>query len=153
MTTTANAAVRGTVAASPAEVWHLIADPGRAVAWWPHAERAEDVQGGRFTMVVRSARGVPVRSDWRVVASRREQRQRWQQDLAGTPFAGVLKASVLEVQLEPDGDGCAVTVLVERELASSGIAARALGRRASRRHAGDALARLSRLANATAAAR
>lgn len=148
--TTANASVSTTVAAPPADVWHLISDPGRAVAWWPHAERAEDVQGGRFTLVVRSSRGVPVRMDWRVVASRRDVRQRWEQDLAGTPFAAVLRSSAVEIQLEPDGDGCRVTVGVERELVNRGFAARWLGRRASRRHAGDALARLSRLANASA---
>ncbi|MBF6620610.1 MAG: SRPBCC family protein [Patulibacter sp.] len=147
---TANAAVSATVAASPADVWHLISEPSRAVSWWPHAERAEDVQGGRFTMVVRSSRGVPVRTDWRVAASRRDVRQRWEQDLAGTPFAAVLRSSAIEIRLEPDGDGCLITVVVERELENRGLVARWLGRRASRRHAGDALARLSRSANASA---
>jgi uncharacterized protein YndB with AHSA1/START domain len=151
--TTADASVSSTVAAPPADVWHLIADPSRAVAWWPHAERAEDVQGGRFTMVVRSSRGVPVRMDWRVAASRRASRQRWEQDLAGTPFAAVLRSSAIEILLEPDGDGCRITVVVERQLVNRGFAARWLGRRASRRHAGDALARLSRVATATATAR
>lgn len=146
----ANAAVSGTVKASTGDVWHLISDPGRAVAWWPHAERAEDVSGGRFTFVVRSSRGVPVRMDWRVAASRRERLQRWEQDLAGTPFARVLKASAVEIRLEPDDDGCRITVAVERELENRGLVAGWFGRRASRRHAGDALARLSRLANASA---
>lgn len=150
---TADADVSGTVAATPADVWHLISDPGRAVAWWPHAERAEDVSGGRFTFVVRSSRGVPVRMDWRVAASRRERVQRWEQDLAGTPFARVLKASAVEIRLEPtDDDGCRITVAVERELVNRGPIAGWFGRRASRRHAGDALSRLSRLANATARA-
>lgn len=151
--TGANADVSGTVAASTADVWHLISDPGRAVAWWPHAERAEDVDGGRFTFVVRSSRGVPVRIDWRVAASRRERVQRWEQDLAGTPFARVLKASAVEIRLEPaDSDGCRITVAVERELVNRGLIAGWFGRRASRRHAGDALSRLSRLANASARA-
>ncbi|MFA4927518.1 MAG: SRPBCC domain-containing protein [Patulibacter sp.] len=149
---TSNATASTTVAASPADVWHLISDPSRSVAWWPHAERAEDVQGGRFTMVVRSSRGVPVRMDWRVAASRRERLQRWEQDLAGTPFAAVLRSSAVEIRLEPDGDGCEITVIVERELENRGFVARRLGRRASRRHAGDALARLSRVATATASA-
>ncbi len=151
--TAAHAAVGGRVAASPADVWHLISDPGRAVAWWPHAERAEDVTGGRFTFVVRSSRGVPVRMDWRVAASRRERLQRWEQDLAGTPFARVLEASAVEIRIEPAGDGCAITVAVERELTNRGVIAGWFGRRASRRHAGDALARLTRVANASARAR
>lgn len=150
--TTANATVSGTVPATPADVWHLISDPGRAIAWWPHAERAEDVSGGRFTLVVRSSRGVPVRMDWRVAASRRESRQRWEQDLAGTPFAKVLRSSAIEIRLEPAGDGCEITISVERELENRGLVAGWLGRRASRRHAGDALSRLSRLATATASA-
>ncbi len=150
--TTVNASARSTVAASPADVWHLISDPGRAIAWWPHAERVEDVSGGRFTLVVRSSRGVPVRMDWRVAASRRESRQRWEQDLAGTPFAKLLRSSAVEIQLEPDGDGCAITVIVERDLVNRGFSARWLGRRASRRHAGDALSRLVRVAKSTASA-
>lgn len=148
--TTANAEVSGTVPAAPADVWHLISDPGRAVAWWPRAERVEDVSGGRFTLVGRSSRGVPVRMDWRVAASRRDQRQRWEQELAGTPFAKLLRSSAVEIRLEPADAGCRITVSVERELENRGLAARWLGRRASRRHAGDALARLSRLATATA---
>lgn len=147
--TAVNATASGTVDASTADVWHLISDPGRAVSWWPHAERAEDVDGGRFTFVVRSSRGVPVRIDWRVAASRRERLQRWEQDLAGTPFARVLKASAVEIRLEPAGEGCRITVAVERELENRGMIARWFGRRASRRHAGDALARLSRLAHAS----
>ncbi len=101
-------------------------------------------------LVVRSSRGVPVRMDWRVAGSRRERLQRWEQDLAGTPFARVLKASAVEIRLEPADEGCRITVAVERELENRGLIAGWFGRRASRRHAGDALARLSRLANASA---
>lgn len=141
------------VDASPEELWRLISEGSRLVAWWPRAERAEDVQGGRFTLVLHSSRGVPIRTDWRVTASRREQLQRWEQELAGTPFAKALKRSAVEIRLEATDDGrCRTTVSVERELVPRGFLAGLLGKRASRRQAGDALARLSRVATATAAA-
>ncbi|MGX6446960.1 SRPBCC family protein [Patulibacter sp. S7RM1-6] len=85
--------------AAPEDVWTQIADGARVATWWPAAERAEDVRGGRFTLVLRSSRGVPVRTDWRVAASRRPERQRWEQELAGTPFAGTLRRSAVELRI------------------------------------------------------
>ncbi len=142
-----------TINAPPSVVWRLISDGSRLVGWWPMVERAEDVQGGRFTLVMRSRRGVPIRTDWRVAASRREELQRWEQDLKGSPFAKMLTRSAIEVRLEPIADDrCQVTVVVEREMAQRGVVAGFLGRRASRRQAGDALARLGRAATAASAA-
>lgn len=141
----AEAEATRTVDATPDAVWAQIGDGRRVAGWWPLAERAEDVQGGRFTLVLRSSRGVPVRTDWRVVVSRRPERQRWEQDLAGTPFAATLRRSAVELRLEPaDGGRCRVTVAVEREMTRGGLTARVFGRRAARRHAGDAAARLAR---------
>lgn len=152
-TTTANGSATRTVDLTPADIWFLVCEGNRLVSWWPLAERAEDVRGGRFTLVLRSSRGVPVRMDWRVATSQRDRVQRWEQELAGTPFQRVLRRSAVELRLEPVGeDGCRITMSVERELATRGFVARLLGRRASRRQAGDALARLVRVATATAAA-
>jgi uncharacterized protein YndB with AHSA1/START domain len=148
-----HAAATRVLGAAPEDVWRLISDGNRLVAWWPLVERAEDVQGGRFTLVLRSSRGVPVRMDWRVVASRRDELQRWEQELAGTPFAKSLKRSVVEVRLErADDGGCRTTVVVEREMVQRGLVAGFFGRRAARRQAGDALARLARVAAATSGA-
>ncbi|WP_320671600.1 SRPBCC family protein [Patulibacter defluvii] len=146
MANDASAVATAVLDATPADVWYLISDGGRIVSWWPRAERVEDVQGGRFTLVLRSSRGVPVRMDWRVAASRREQLQRWEQDLAGTPFARALTRSAVELRLEPVDDGarCRVTYAVERDLVQRGFIARLLGRRAARRQAGEALDQLRR---------
>lgn len=132
--------------AAPADVWYLVSDGGRVAHWWPRAERAENVEGGRFTLVLRSSRDVPVRLDFRVTDSHREERQRWQQDLVNTPFARVLKRSAVEVTLDPRDDGarCSVTVSVERELVRGSWLTRVLARRAARRQAGDSLDRLKR---------
>lgn len=138
----------GTIEAPPETVWYWVADGGRLVSWWPRAERAEDVQGGRFTLVLRSSRGVPVRVDWRVSRSRREQLQRWEQELEDTPFAKALRHSAVELTIEPVDDGRAsrVTVTVERDLVQRGMAAGMLGRRAARRYADDLLSGLRRAA-------
>jgi carbon monoxide dehydrogenase subunit G len=142
---TANGSASGTTRATPEDVWHRVSDGSRVVAWWPHAERAEDVQGGVFTLVLRSSRGVPVRTDWQVSTSRRPELQRWEQGLAGTPFAKAFARSAIEVRIAPaDDGGSRVTVAVERELVQGGPVAGLLGRRAARRQAGAALSGLLR---------
>jgi uncharacterized protein YndB with AHSA1/START domain len=142
----ANGQASGTTPASPDEVWHHVSDGSRLPPWWPNAERTEDVQGGLFTIVQRSSRGVPVRTDWQVATSRRPELQRWEQSLAGTPFRRTLAQSAVEVRIEPAGaGGSRVTVSVEREVVQKGWVARLLGRRASKRQAGVALAGLLRV--------
>jgi len=138
----------GTTAAPPDEVWHHVSDGSRVSPWWPNAERAEDVQGGIFTLVLRSTRGVAVRTDWQVATSRRPEVQRWEQQLANTPFAKALDRSAVEVRIEPDGTGSRVTVVVDRELKQKGFFAARLGKKASKQHAGEALAGLLGLVDA-----
>jgi uncharacterized protein YndB with AHSA1/START domain len=137
----------GTIDATPETVWYWVADGGRLVSWWPRAERAEDVQGGRFTLVLRSSRGVPVRVDGRVSQSRREQLQRWEQELDDTPFAKAMRRSAVELRIEPaEGERSLVTVTVERDLVQRGLTAGMLGRRAARRYANELLTGLRRAA-------
>lgn len=141
----ANGSASKTTKASPDEVWHHVSDGSRVAPWWPNAERAEDVQGGIFTLVLRSSRGVPVRTDWQVGTSRRPEVQRWEQQIANTPFEKALVASAVEVRIEPaDGGGSRVTVSVERELKQKGLFATRLGTKASKEQAGQALASLLR---------
>lgn len=129
-----------TTDASPEDVWHHISNATRLPAWWPKAERAEDVQGGLFTLVLRSSRGVPVRTDWTTTTSRRPEVQRWEQQVVNTPFEKALKKSAVEIRLEPAGEGgTRVTVSVERELLQKGMFASRLGRKASNEQAGLAL--------------
>jgi uncharacterized protein YndB with AHSA1/START domain len=132
-----------TIKATPEEVWYHVSDGSRVAPWWPNAERAEDVQGGLFTLVLRSSRGVAVRTDWQVARSRRPELQRWEQQLANTPFAKALITSAVEVRIEPTDDGGSrVTLAVERELVQKGFFAARLGNKASKEQAGQALAGL-----------
>ncbi|MCK9248736.1 MAG: SRPBCC domain-containing protein [Solirubrobacteraceae bacterium] len=135
--------------ATAEEVWHLVSDGRRIVAWWPKAERAEDVQGGRFTLVLRSSRGVPVRLDWRIVEARRPRLLQLEQDIAGTPFERALSHSRVEIALEATDDGrCRASLTVDRGLQQRGVGVKLLGRRASRRHARELLDRLAHVAAA-----
>jgi uncharacterized protein YndB with AHSA1/START domain len=138
----ATATAEGTTTATPEEVWHHVSDGSRLPAWWPSAERAEDVRGGAFTLVLRSARGVLVRTDWTVGTSRRPQVQRWEQLLDGTPFAKALARSAVEVRISPDGEGARVAIEIDRELQQQGFFAARLGRRASKEQAERMLAGL-----------
>ncbi|MGE4427354.1 MAG: SRPBCC domain-containing protein [Solirubrobacteraceae bacterium] len=149
MAAQANATADSVIDASVDDVWHLISDGRRIVAWWPKAERAEDVQGGRFTLVLRSSRGVPVRMDWRITEARRGRLLRLEQDIDGTPFARALGHSRIEISLEGTDDGrCRASLRVERSLRQRGVGVGLLGRRASRRHARELLDRLERVATA-----
>ncbi|WP_026912189.1 SRPBCC family protein [Patulibacter minatonensis] len=134
-----------TTDAAPEDVWHHISNATRLPAWWPKAERAEDVQGGLFTLVLRSSRGVPVRTDWTTTTSKRPEVQRWEQQIVNTPFEKALKTSVVEIRLEPSGDGTRITVTVERELIQKGMLAARMGRKASKEQAGLALDGLLRV--------
>lgn len=141
----ANGSATKTTPAPPETIWHHVSDGSRVAPWWPNAERAEDVQGGLFTLVLRSSRGVAVRTDWQVATSRKPALQRWEQQLANTPFAKALLASAVEVTIEPtDAGGSKVTVSVQRELKQKGLFAARLGTKASREQAGQALAGLLR---------
>lgn len=104
------------LAASPQDVWELIADPHHLPRWWPGVERVEGVGDGRFTQVLRTQRGRPVRADFRVRESDRPWRRAWEQELPGTPFARVLSESVIEVHLEPSGSGTEVTIAQRQKL-------------------------------------
>ena len=98
------------------QLWELIADPHHLPRWWPGVERVEGVQEGRFTQVFRTKRGRPVRADFHVVASQPPWLCSWEQELPGTPFARVLSESVLEVHLEPAGEGTEVTIAQRQKL-------------------------------------
>ncbi len=101
---------RRTLPDPPQVVWELIADPHHQPRWWPGVERVEAVSEDRFTQVLRTQRGRPVRIDFAVVASEPPGHAAWRQELAGTPFARVLEESRVQFDLEPDGSGTAVTL-------------------------------------------
>ncbi len=92
------------IAARREAVWKLISDPHNLPRWWPRAARVEDVRGTgarmRWTTVLETERGVPVRADYRCAASEEPSRFEWRQEVDGTPFERILKSSALEIRLE-----------------------------------------------------
>ena len=80
--------------------------------------RVEDVQGGGFTEVMRTAKGKVVRADFELVAAdERERSLRWQQRLPGTPFARVLSSAETIVSLKEAGEHTDVTIELRQTLA------------------------------------
>jgi uncharacterized protein YndB with AHSA1/START domain len=88
-----------TIAAPPAGVWELIADPHHLPRWWPRVVRVEAVQEDAFTEVLRSDRGRTVRADFRLVQAQPPTRIVWSQEIGGTPFARVLRSAEVEIAL------------------------------------------------------
>jgi uncharacterized protein YndB with AHSA1/START domain len=111
------------IGASAETVWGLVADPDNLPRWWPETSRVEDVEGtpgspgGRFTQVMSTSRGRPVRADYRCTEAGAGSRLVWEQQLDGTPFEGFLRSAEVEVRLADGGDGrTAVTIEARRRL-------------------------------------
>jgi len=129
------------IAASPAAVWSLVADPHNLPRWFPETDRVEDVRGesavrrGRFTQVMTTRKGRTVRADYRCTAATAGQRLVWEQQLEGTPFAGFLRSAEVEVRI--DGRGApgesTVTVTARRRLRGLSRLGSVLMRRATGR--------------------
>jgi uncharacterized protein YndB with AHSA1/START domain len=105
-----------TIAAPQAELWELISDAHHHPRWWPGVERVEGVTEGRFTHVLKTKRGRPVRVDFVIAESRPPWVSAWRQELAGTPFARVLSESVIQLNLEPEGEATTVTIAHQQKL-------------------------------------
>jgi uncharacterized protein YndB with AHSA1/START domain len=110
------------LAASPAEVWEVIADPYQMPRWWPSVQRMEGVEDDRFTQVLGTRRRRSVRADFRVLASEPVEgeytsgHRTWSQEVAGTPFEPVLHESLTEVVVEPADTGTKVTIAQRQRL-------------------------------------
>lgn len=106
----------------PEAVWRLIADPHNLPRWWPRTVRVESVEGdpgarrSRFTQVLETQRGAPVRADWRTLESTRPRRLLWEQQIEGTPFEKFLRGSELEISIEPAAEGARVRLEGRRRL-------------------------------------
>lgn len=99
-----------TIAAPPREVWELVSDPSSLPRWWPRATRVEAVEEGRWTKVLATGEGRGVRADFRRAECEDGRRYAWEQELAGTPFARHLRASTMEIELRPEGEGTEVSL-------------------------------------------
>jgi len=132
--------------ATPEEIWAIVGDAYHLPRWWPRVTRVEGVDGDAFTQVLTTAKGVPVRADFRVVESAAPRVRRWAQQLVNTPFERVLEASEVEVRLEPAGEtGTRVAVSLAQRLHGMALLGSFMVRRAARRQLDDALNGLERL--------
>jgi uncharacterized protein YndB with AHSA1/START domain len=137
------------IAADSGRVWDLVSDPHNLPRWWPRATRVEDVWNpgsarGRWTAVLETERGTGVRADFRCTGSTAHRRFAWEQDVEGTPFERILRASALEIGLEPEGDATLVTLTSIEALRGLARMGSAMMRGASRRRLDEALAGIDR---------
>ncbi len=136
------------LAASPAEVWAVVGDPGELAGWWPRVERVESVDAAGFTEVFRTKQGRTVRADYRIATLAAEREIRVVQQLAGTPFERIFSAASKRVVLAPQDGGTGRT-LVTLELDQTPAGMARLGsfmvRKAMRAQLDEALAALGRL--------
>lgn len=132
--------------APQAAVWEVVSDPHHLPRWWPGVARVEDVRGGRFTEVIPTRRGKPVRLDFVVLESKPPRRCSWTQELAGTPFERLLSAWTTTITLEASSeDGCLVTLEEHQQLRGSFRAGLLLQRRPASRRVESALTALAGL--------
>ena len=108
--------------------------------------RVEGVEGPRFTQVLHTRKGRPVRIDFQITAHEPPHRQVWEQDLPGTPFERVLGESVIEVVIEPAEDGAEVTISQRQQLRGYSRMGGWMLRRATRRKLDEALEGLAGIA-------
>jgi uncharacterized protein YndB with AHSA1/START domain len=128
------------LAAPPEDVWATVGDPYHMPRWWPRVERVELVRGDGFTQLLRTDKGRAIRADFRVTQSRRPELRRWRQEVAGTPFEGILEWSETEIRLEPAGDAnTRVTLEQEQKLRGLARFGGFMARRAARQSLDSAL--------------
>jgi len=96
-----------TIPVPAAALWEIVRDPHHLPRWWPRVERVEDVDGGAFTEVMRTAKGKVVRADFDVVRADDDARAlTWSQRVQGTPFGRILSSSETHLELSrPPGQG------------------------------------------------
>jgi uncharacterized protein YndB with AHSA1/START domain len=136
---------RRSIGAAPAEVFSLVSDPYNLPRWWPRTVRVENVErtsGGRrsqWTKVLETADRRGVRADFRCISSAEGERYVWEQQVDGTPFGRILRSSVIEIGLEPDGGGTDVRLTSRQTLRGLSRLGSPMMRRATRRTLDEAL--------------
>ena len=126
--------------ATPEEIWAIVGDAYHLPRWWPRVTRVESVEGGAFTQVLTSAKGVPVRADFRVVESTAPSLRRWEQQLVNTPFERILTASAVSVRVEREGEATTrVAITLAQRLRGLGLLGGFMVRKAGRRQLDGAL--------------
>jgi uncharacterized protein YndB with AHSA1/START domain len=110
-----NVARRRVIDAPVESVWSVVSDPHHLPRWWPDTMRVENVRGGsgkriQWTTVLETKSGRGVRADFRCLSSATAERFVYEQDVADTPFERILRNSVTEIHLEPEGEATAVRI-------------------------------------------
>jgi carbon monoxide dehydrogenase subunit G len=134
-----------TVADVPERVWETVSDPYHLPRWWPRVQRVESVTEDRFTQVLSTERGTPLRADFRVAASRAPELLAWEQEVAGSPLQRIMMAARTEVHLAPTDGATRVTLVVRQDMRGTARFGGFVVRRATRRLLDDALAALEGL--------
>ena len=134
------------LAAPPDRVWRIVGDPHHMPRWWPKVRRVEAVAGGRFTQVMRTAKGKDVRADFRVVEDDPPSRLRFEQELEGTPFEGFLTFSETAIEAAPASGGTKLTISTKHKLRGiSRLGGGTMLKRATRKQLDEALDTLEHL--------
>jgi uncharacterized protein YndB with AHSA1/START domain len=133
------------IAAPVEDVWRVVADPHHLPRWWPGVERVDDVSKERFTEVVPTKRGKPMRMDFRVIESVPGERRSWSQEVLGTPFERLLESWVTTITLTDQGAHTLVTIDEIQQLRGSFRLGLPLQQRPARRRVDGALTRLAEL--------
>jgi uncharacterized protein YndB with AHSA1/START domain len=94
-----------TLGVEPEAVWRVVADPHHLPRWWPRVRRVEGASPERWTQVLLTKKGKPVRADFRLADAEEPRRYAWEQELAGTPFERLLAQAHTEISLEPRPGG------------------------------------------------
>jgi uncharacterized protein YndB with AHSA1/START domain len=141
-----------TISADPDRVWEVIGDPHHLPRWWPGVTRMEAVEDDRWTQVLKTKKGRPVRMDFRLLTSEPPDpsgaavgQRAWEQELAGSPFERVLSQSITEIVLEREGEGTRVTIEQRQRLRGYSRTGGFLLRRATGTKLDEALEGLQRV--------
>jgi uncharacterized protein YndB with AHSA1/START domain len=94
-----------TLRAGSQELWDLIADPSQLPRWWPDVVRVEDATPLAWTKVLSTPKGATVRADFTRLAADEPRMIRWRQEVDESPFERIMAENVLEIRLEPEGEG------------------------------------------------
>ena len=137
------------IAAEPERVWELISDPHSLPRWWPRTRRVEDVRtasGGTlaWTKVLETEKGRGVRADFRRIAEEPGRTLAWAQEIEGTPFERVLRASALEISVAPEGGASEGRLTADETLRGLSRLGSPMITSAARRRLDDALAGIER---------
>lgn len=134
------------IGATPADVWRTAGDPRHMARWWPKARRMEAVDDRGFTQVLQTDKGRDVRADFVVTVVEPIRELRFQQELIGTPFDGLLRHAETSVMLAASGSGATtVTISMTRKLRGLARFGGVIMRRGMARQLDEALDNLAAL--------